>query len=262
MPGIVGSRSAWLVRLRANPAAAIRFVCFPYAGGGAGIFHGWPELLPPEVEVWAIQPPGREFRIKETPVPRLSSLVRLLAPETLPILDRPFVFFGHSLGALAAFETARALRRNYALQPECLLVSGRSAPQLKLKETAIHTLPDELLIEKLRNMNGTPASVLRNAELMRLLLPALRADLAACETYMYADEPPLACRITAYGGLGDVEISLPALEEWNSQTTAEFRVETFPGDHFFIHSAKSRLLNSVRQELQNCIAARTVSFAG
>jgi medium-chain acyl-[acyl-carrier-protein] hydrolase len=204
--------------------------------------------------MYAVQLPGREGRIKEAPISRLSSMVRLLAPEILPVLDRPFVFFGHSLGALAAFELARELRRNYALQPECLVLSGRSAPQIKLKATSIHTLTDDLLVEELRSMNGTPTFVLQNAELMKLLLPTLRADLAACETYKYVADSPLACPVTAYGGTEDTEIPLSSLEAWKYQTTGEFRVEMFEGDHFFIHSARHLLLRSLSQEIQKRIA--------
>jgi medium-chain acyl-[acyl-carrier-protein] hydrolase len=263
MPGIITSSktASWLVRLRPNAAATVRLVCFPYAGGGAGIFHGWPEHLPPETEVYAVQPPGREVRIKEPAIPRLSSLVRLLAPEIFPVLNGRFGFFGHSLGALVAFEVARELRRSYALHAEFLLLSGRGAPQVKLKETAIHSLPDDLLLEELRNMNGTPASVLHNAELMKLMLPTLRADLAACETYKYVEEPPLACRITAYGGAEDRENPRSALEAWKFHTTGEFRLEMFQGDHFFMNSARHRLLNSVRQEIQGHSGDREVSGA-
>jgi medium-chain acyl-[acyl-carrier-protein] hydrolase len=227
----------------------VRLFCFPYAGGGATAFRGWQEHLTPDVEVCAVQLPGRETRIKEAPVAQLSSLLRLLAPALLPHLDRPFAFFGHSLGALLSFELTRRLRREYAVEPLHLFLSGRGAPQIRDDRPMIHALPEPQFREELRALNGTPEGVLEHEELLRLVIPIIRADFAICETYQYTVEPPLNCSISAFGGLQDRDVSIEQLEAWRLQTNASFTLRMFPGDHFFVHQARPSLLDALNQEL-------------
>ncbi len=240
----------WVVCPRPNPRARLRLFCFPYAGGGATAFRSWQELLTRDAELCAVQLPGRETRIKEAPVARLSSLLRVLAPAMLPHLDRPFAFFGHSLGTLVSFELARRLRREYAVEPLQLFLSGRGAPQIPDDRRAIHALPEPEFREELRAMGGTPEGVLEHPELLRLIVPVLRADFAVCETYEYAPEPPLDCPISAFGGTEDFEVPAAHLEAWREQTNGPFRLRMFPGDHFYIHTARAALLAALNQELE------------
>jgi medium-chain acyl-[acyl-carrier-protein] hydrolase len=164
-------------------------------------------------------------------------------------LDKPFIFFGHSMGGLISFELARLLRRDYSLSPVHLFVSGRRAPQIPTPDPRIHTLPEPAFLEELRRLNGTPEAVLENSELMQLLIPTLRADFAVLETYVYAPGPTLDCPITTFGGLHDREVSCDELEAWREQTNAAFSLQMFPGDHFFLHSAQSLLLQSLSRAL-------------
>ncbi len=240
----------WVIRPLSNPQASSRLFCFPYAGAGASIFHNWAKKLPREMELCAIQLPGRESRIRETPLNRLKDVVTILVPLLKPYLDRPFAFFGHSMGALLSFELARELRRqNYPL-PFHLFVSGRNAPQLLDLQPPIHRLPDPQFIEKIKEFNGTPDSVWQDTKLMEQFLPVLRADFAILETYFYGNEAPLDCPITAFGGLEDGQVSETKLGAWNKQTKAEFNLQMFPGDHFFLHSREQELLQALSTQLE------------
>jgi len=242
--------SPWLVCPSPNPQASLRLFCFPYAGGGPAIFHAWLDDLPPGVEMCAAQLPGRGSRIKEAPYTRVASLVQALGEALHPHLDRPFAFFGHSLGALVAFELSRELRRQHDLLPVHLFVSGCGAPQSLDPHPPIGMLPDTAFLEELRQLNGTPAEVLEHEELMQLLLPTLRADFTARETYAYVDEPPLDCPISAFGGMQDGRVERDRLEAWRDQTSGLFSLHTFPGDHFFLHSSQSLLLQTLSQALE------------
>lgn len=233
-----------------NPEAKLRLFCFPYAGGGALSFRTWSDSLPPTIEVCPLELPGRGFRLKEPPLTQIKPLIEAIAYALLPYLDKPFAFFGHSMGGLVSFELVRLLRREYSLNPSHLFVSGRQAPQIPVSKSPIHDLPEPEFLEELRRLNGTPEAVLNSSELMQLLIPTLRADFAVLETYVYAPEAPLDCPISAFGGLQDREVSCEELEAWREQTNAEFSLQMLKGNHFFLHSAQSLLLQLLSQELQ------------
>ncbi|HVT57686.1 MAG TPA: thioesterase domain-containing protein [Thermoanaerobaculia bacterium] len=224
-------------------------LCFPYAGGGASAYRGWPGALPAGVEICPVQLPGRESRLREPPFDRLEPLVRTLADVLEPHLELPFVFFGHSLGALVSFELARELRRRGGPMPLHLFASGRRAPQVPAREEDIHDLPEPEFIARLRELNGTPEEVLQHDELMCLLSPLLRADFAVNETYVHEAAEPLDCGISAFGGLGDEEVTREDLLEWREHTRGAFRLRMLPGDHFFLHSARGHLLEAVTRDL-------------
>jgi medium-chain acyl-[acyl-carrier-protein] hydrolase len=244
-PGFGG----WLVCPRPDPAAVLRLFCFPYAGGGAGVYRRWPAAMPAGVEVCAVQLPGREGRLRETPFNRMGPLVDALAAALRPHLDRPFAFFGHSMGALLAFELARRLRREGLPGPLHLFVSGRRPPQDPDREERLHGLSDAQLRDALRRLGGTPREVLEHDEMMRLLTPMLRADLAVVETYRHEPAPPLDCPVTVLGALDDPKAPAEGLPGWAGHTRGPFRVRTLPGNHFFLHSAEAQVLGVVSQEL-------------
>lgn len=235
------SRNAWAIYPRPNPSASLRLFCFPSAGGGAAMFRGWAQLSP-EVEVVAVQPPGRENRLKEKPYSDVMELVAKMHEELRPELDKPFAFFGHSNGALMAFELTRALRRAGGPMPRALLVAGKPAPQMPIREPHIHALPEAEFIAELRHLGGTPEEVLENRELMELVTPILRADFSLGETYRYTHEPPLDVPIRAYGATRDVEVSGEEIEGWKEQSSQPITIRTFNGDHFFINRHPSFLL--------------------
>jgi medium-chain acyl-[acyl-carrier-protein] hydrolase len=227
----------------------LRLFCFPFAGTGASIFRTWPDGLPANVEVCPVQFPGRGTRLKEAPFTRLSSLVEALAQALAPLLDKPFAIFGHSLGALAGFEFTRQLRRQSGIQPVRLFVSGDRAPQIPTRDRPIHALSEGDFLAELRRLNGIPEMILEDAELMQLVIPIVRADITVYETYVYATEPPLDCPISGFGGLEDRRVSRADLEAWREQTSASFSLRMFPGDHFFLNTAQSPLLQVLSQEL-------------
>lgn len=242
-PSTLATHSAWLVRPDPKPQARLRLLCVPYAGVGASVFRPWPALLPPEVELVAIELPGRGTRLREAPYAELAPLVEALLDAVAPVLDRPWAVFGHSMGALVAFALVRALRWQGRDQPVHLFVSARRAPRLPDRFPPLGDLPDaEFVAEIQRRFDGIPPMVLREPDLLRLLLPTLRADVALLEHYVYREEPPLALPITALGGREDDQVDSAELEAWREQTQGAFSVQTFPGDHFFVQTARTALV--------------------
>jgi medium-chain acyl-[acyl-carrier-protein] hydrolase len=245
----------WLAYREVNPRARVRMFCFPYAGGGASAYRGWAGGLPPDVEVCPVQLPGRESRLREAPFETPGPLIQAIADALQPYLrDLPFVFFGHSMGAMISFELSRELRRRGQTLPLHLFVSGRRAPQVPDDEEPIHALPEPEFIAKLRELNGTPEEVLQHAELMKLLIPVLRADFSVNETYVYTQEEPFDIGISCFGGLGDKEVSRDDCAAWKDQTRGRFRLRMLPGDHFFVHSAKDMILESVARDLAEVLS--------
>jgi medium-chain acyl-[acyl-carrier-protein] hydrolase len=250
-----GDLERWIARPEPSSDAAVRLICFPYAGGGAAQYLPWRALLQPNIELCAWKLPGRESRLREPPQTRLTELATTLAQVLQPLTDRPFAFFGHSLGALVAFETARGLRRAGLPTPELLFVSGRAAPQLASSDSPIHHLPQAaFLAEIVRRYDGIPQAVLAEPELLKLLLPTLRADLAMLETYRYAEEAPLPCAISAFGGRNDPRTSIASLQKWQHQTVDAFRVEAFPGGHFYLQTERAAVLGSLMRDLAPLLA--------
>jgi surfactin synthase thioesterase subunit len=213
--------------------------------------------ISPEIEICPVQLPGREERMREAPFAHMQPLVEAAARALEPYLHTPFAFFGHSMGAMISFELTRYLRRQGWPLPLQLFVSGFSAPQLPLALPSMHELPDEEFLAALVNLNGTPASVLEDNGLMRMLMPLLRADFAVYETYTYLAEAPLDLPISAYGGLRDTRAPRQALEEWRAQTTKRYTVRMYDGDHFFLHSKRSILLQGIHQDLRATLQSRS-----
>lgn len=243
--------SQWIVRPRPISDARLRLFCFPYAGGGTQVFQRWHEDLPENVEVCSIQLPGRGTRICEPAFTSLLLLVQALAKELSTYLDKPFAFFGHSMGGLICFELAYQIADRYGLLPYQLFISGCPAPQLPSLGQPIHALPDTDFLEELRNYGATPEEVIRNDELMQLLLPLLRSDFSVCETYAYTERKPLQCPITVFGGFRDKTVESSSLEAWQCHTNSAFALHMFPGDHFFLHTNRVALLNRISRDLVN-----------
>jgi medium-chain acyl-[acyl-carrier-protein] hydrolase len=211
---------------------------FPYAGGDASIYAPWTEELPWEIELCPVQLPGRGRRALEPAFSDLGALVRALADALAPELDGRFAFFGHSMGAIVGFELARELRRCGRSLPCHLLVSGRPAPQLPRRYSPLCHLPDRELLEQLHRRYGYAAPVYEGqlGELLRLMLPTIRDDVTASDRYTYADEPPLDCPITAFGGLGDETVTRAELDAWRQQTRRRFETRMLPGGHYYLES--------------------------
>ncbi len=240
----------WFVYTRPNTKARLRLFCFPFAGGAASLFRTWSTVLPPEVEIYPVQPPGREGRLAETPFTEIAPLVETLGQVLRPHLQLPFAFFGHSMGALISFELARQLRRQSSPAPVHLFVSGHRAPQLPDPRPPIYDLPHDEFIHELRQFNGTPEAVLQNRELLELLMSLLRADLQLVETYAYAEDEPLSSGITALGGLQDPLVTRAELDAWRLQTRGDFSLRVFPGDHFCLLNNSPLFLQTLAHDLR------------
>ncbi len=174
--------------------------------------------------------------------------------RSLAVYEIPFAFFGHSLGALVSFELARQLRKQGCLGPQLLLVSSHRAPHIPDRDSHIYALPDSAFIEQLRRFNGTPESALQDQELMKLLLPLLRADLEIYETYTYTCEAPLDCTISALGGLDDWRVTREDLAAWKEQASGDFSLRMFAGDHFFLQTAPEAVLQAISQDLRRLLS--------
>jgi medium-chain acyl-[acyl-carrier-protein] hydrolase len=233
----------------------MRLFCFPYEGGSAAAFQAWGRNLGAEFEVCAVEPPGRGARLHEPAFESMGPLAGASAAALKTRLDKPFALYGHGSGALAAFEAARLLRRDGGPQPSALFVGACRAPQLPDASRRTYDLPDAEFVEELRRPNGTPEEVLQNAEVMEVLLPRLRADLALAQTYSYEDEPPLACPVVAFGGEQDTEVSREQLEAWGAQTAGAFTLRMLPCDHFFINTCQALFLRSLSEDLRGLVGA-------
>jgi medium-chain acyl-[acyl-carrier-protein] hydrolase len=229
---------------------ALRLFCFPSAGSGAVQFNHWPSSLPPDVELNIFQLPGRETRLKEPLYTEAGPLIRELSAIMGDYLDAPYVFLGHSLGAMLAFETIRALRSAGARLPLHLFVIGRRAPHLPIDGEPMHRLSDERLVEWMRRLGGTPDKLLQMPEMMELFLPILRADLQVNETYRFSPQAPLELPISCFGGVQDSQASRAQLEAWREHTTAGFNVRMYPGGHFFLKDYQATLLRDIGLDLE------------
>ena len=242
------------------PGARLRLFCLPPAGGGALLFHGWPGRIP-GVEVCLVHLPGREARRQERPFIHWEPLVQALAVGLEPWLDRPFAFFGHSMGALLSFELARWLR-NAGRMPEALVASGRNAPSRPSGLPRLSRLSDDALALWLRRLGGTPGEVLADPDLRAAILPVVRADMGVCESYAYRPDAPLPCALAAFGGEQDPHTDLQGLEAWRGESARGFAVRLFAGDHFFLRSAECEVLGALAQELEKepSSCSRTPTF--
>lgn len=257
VPTNSANNSSWVVCHYPRPQPELRLFCFPYAGAGASIFRTWAEAFLPEIEVCALQFPGREDRLGETPFTRIAPLIKTLVPIIQPYLDIPFTFFGHSMGALVSFELVRELRRQGCHTPSHLWVSALRAPQLPDLNLPLHRLPEPKFIEALQQLKGTPEGILQNADLMQLLSPTIRADLAIAENYIYSTQEPLPCPITAFGGEEDPIIRPEELAGWKAQTQSSFHLQMFPGDHFFLHHNRVEVLKAIVEELTQPLSVKS-----
>lgn len=245
----MNNNNQWIVRIKPNPIAKMKLYCFPYSGATASVYFPWAEILPSIIEINSIQLPGHGNRISETLITNLDEMVGKLLSSFQPGKNESYAFFGHSLGALLSFEFLRALRKEKYPMPKILFVSGHGGPQIPDLNPNIHTLPDVDFDQKLREINGMTKDVLENRELMELLKPILRADFEVCERYIYKQDPPFDFPIIAFGGLQDPYVSRGDLEGWQQQTSQKCSIRMFPGDHFYLHSARMMLLQVIAREI-------------
>lgn len=244
--------SPWLPLRTASDEGDLPLFCFPHAGGGASAYRGWRGRLP-GVALQPVQPPGREARLREATHERMSSLVAELATViTEAAGPGRYAFYGHSLGALVAFETAREIRRRGEPQPVHLLVSGCVAPHCTYDDgQRVGEMSQPRLAQMLRDLGGTPEWLLADPELMQMILPAVRADFSVKETYAYAHEAPLTLPVTVLSSTADPRAPHELQERWSEQTTGAFRLHTIVGGHFAIFE---------REDLTHAYCAEALSL--
>ncbi|AFZ60697.1 thioesterase [Anabaena cylindrica FACHB-243] len=242
--------NSWVTCPQPNPQAKLRLFCLPYAGGSAMVFRTWANDLPPTIEVCPLELPGRGRQMNLPPYTEMKPLVREIAQNLIPYLDKPFAFFGHSMGGLVSFELTRLLRSDYNLTPSHLFISARSAPQVPPTKRPIYNLPDAEFWQEVLSFNGTPDDIVDNPDIIQIFLPILRADFTVLDTYIYNHQSPFDFPISVFGGLQDPEFTDYELEAWREQTTAPFLLQMIDGNHFFISSNQKVLLKSISQQLE------------
>ncbi|MDJ1174142.1 thioesterase II family protein [Roseofilum capinflatum] len=239
----------WIIPPPQRFDAPLRLFCFPPAGAGALFFRPWLTYSSSDIELFVIQLPGREHRLKEPCFTDLEPLIKALTEAIIPSLEPgKFAFFGHSMGALIAFELTRELRRQGCSLPEYLFVCGRRAPQIPI-DNPLYLQSDAILIEALRQYGGTPDAVLQNSDLMELFLPIFRADLKVNENYQYQSEPPLELPIAMFGAINDPVATAEQFEQWKQQTSARFDLQLFEGGHMFFKDDPELLLKPIFERL-------------
>ena len=235
---------------RSNPSR--RLFGFPHAGGGSAVFFPWTKHFGESTEVHAAQFPGRERRRDEPFVTDFNEAAQALADAIYPLIDRPYVLYGHSLGSLMAFEVVHRLRVMGAPLPVHLFVASRRAPQVAyVGDQPIGSLPKEEFLRLLQeNYGALPQAVLSNPELLDMFEPIIRSDMILLEGYQYSERGPLDCPLTVYSGVDDPSVNNDMLEAWKQHTTVGFERKHFPGDHFFVQSQLKPLLESLSKELE------------
>jgi surfactin synthase thioesterase subunit len=239
-----------------KPSPALRIFCFPFAGVGPSAFRGWPQNLPAVVEALCVHLPGRESRVREANIPDILALASEITDAIAPFADRPFALFGHSLGGLVAFEVARILRRRGLSAPVRLFASACRAPHLPSPFAPLHDLDEDDLLRRVneRYDGSVPKEVLESPELRELLVPALRADIAALEAYQHTPQLPLDCPLTVFGGRHDRTLAQGALEAWSLHTSKDFRLRLVDGGHFFLQSERRRLIDDICEDVATLVA--------
>ncbi|GGV16258.1 thioesterase [Streptomyces litmocidini] len=237
----------WVRRYHPAPQAPARLVCFPHAGGSATFYFPVSRALSPSVDVLAIQYPGRQDRRAEPCVDDMGTLADLVTDELGPWLDRPVALFGHSMGATLAYEVARRLEAA-GTTPLGLFASGRGAPS-RQRDERTHLATDDHLLAELRRLSGTETRMLDDEELVRMILPAVRSDYRAVETYRHRPGPPLRCPVLALVGDADPKATVEEARSWADHTTGPFTLRVFPGGHFYLNDQAPAVLAAISSHI-------------
>lgn len=225
-------------RIRRN--ARIQLVCFSHAGGSAAQYREWQEVVPSEIEIQAVQLPGRANRFNEPPLTSIPAIAAEVASALRESIRCPVAVFGHSLGALIAFEVVQLLQHMPIL---ILIAAGARAPHRKVTDRRVYDLPELEFRDELRRLNGTPEELLNDDDAMKALGPALRGDFQAIDTYRYSPRAPLQCPVAVFGGDEDPTVSKEDLDAWSRHTSGSFMLRMFRGDHFFVNSQHREVIH-------------------
>ncbi|MFK3983761.1 thioesterase II family protein [Micromonospora sp. NPDC050397] len=238
----------WIRRFHHEPSSPVTLVCFPHAGGSASFFYPVSDAMQSTMQVVALQYPGRQDRRSERPLTTIAELAEGSFAALRPLMDRPLAFFGHSMGATVAFEVAVRMKRELAGAPVTLFASGRRAPSRHRVET-VHQRDDDGIISELKGLSGTDSRLLGDMELLRMILPAIRGDYTAAETYRYQPGPTLDCPIVALTGESDPKVTLDESRAWADHTSGGFELRTFSGGHFYLAQHQRAVINLISDQL-------------
>jgi len=243
--------SPWLIDWTpARDAEALRLYCFPFAGGSAAAFRPWAPLLPATIGLTAVQLPGHGNRLRERPIDRLEDLVSATVEAIRDASEGPCALFGHSMGAILASETARAMIAEGLPPPVMLFVSGRRPATMPDRDPPLAVLTDvEFVAEVQRRYDGIPAEIVAEPDLLALLLPTLRADIAALEAFRPGRRDPLPVPLMAMGGVDDRLVPRAHIAAWHAETMAEFDQRMFPGGHFYLDTNRAAVVGDIARRL-------------
>lgn len=239
--------SNWFIKLRNTTQAKIRIFLFHYAGGSASAFHGWEKYFRPDIDVFAVQAPGRDSRFSESPISDMGVMTDCLLNEINHYLDIPCVFVGHSMGGLIAYELARKLESMERGSILHLVLSAVRAPFLPDVRPSIYNLPYEEIIEALKDYSKTSNEVLENPDVMQLFIPMLRADFSVGDTFKFHSHPKLKCRVSLFSGMNDDFVPIVDAKAWHSLVDCPIRYIDFEGGHFFIHDEQDKFVAALRE---------------
>ena len=239
------SGDAWIRRFHPVSDAPTRLVCFPHAGGSATFYFPVSRALSPEIDVLAIQYPGRQDRRTESCVDSIGELADIIAAHLEPLADKPITLFGHSMGAMIAFEVARRMEKG-GTTPLRVFASGRRAPSCH-RDERVHLSSDDGLVAELKSLSGTDSAVLGDDEIIRMILPSVRSDYKAVETYLYQEGPLLTCPITVLTGDQDPMVTMDEAKAWAGHTDGQFDLKVYPGGHFFINDHATAAMRLIRE---------------
>jgi len=235
------NRDKWFLCRAPKPGATKRLFCFPFGGGGASVFRSWPDAMGDDIEVRALQMPGREARFRDAMADTIETLTTDVVQALAAYQDKPYAIFGYSLGSLLAFEVSRELRRRNMQMPAHLFIGAAQAPHREPVHPPITTLSDAEFLQKCEDYYQPEGEAWNNVELRELFLRVLKADIALCENYDYRDEAPLACPIDVFAGDDDRATPLEETRFWNQQTIEKMGHHVFRGGHFFIDDAEPEI---------------------
>jgi len=238
----------WLRRFHPAPQSKINLICFPHAGGSASFYYPVSDAMQPTLQVVALQYPGRQDRRQEPCLPTISDFADEAFKALAPLADQPFAFFGHSMGATIAFEVAQRMEQQLNVSPVTLFASGRRAPS-RHRDEKVHLASDDGIVKEMQLLAATDARLLGDPEILRMILPAIRNDYRAAETYRYEPGPKLRSPIIALVGDNDPKVTVDEAQAWSEHTTGAFELQTFIGGHFYLAGHQAAVINLIADHL-------------
>jgi len=235
----------WVRRFHPADDAATQLLCLSHAGGSASYFFSVSRALSPEIDVLSVQYPGRQDRLREPCLTSIHDLADGLVAAIEPLTDRPVTIFGHSLGATVGYEVAVRLERA-GVKPTALFASGRPAPT-RHRDEKTHLRDDACLIRGMKELGGTDTALLDDEDVLAMVLPAIRGDYIAAETYIHRPGPRLSCPVIAMTGDRDPKVTVEEIDAWRDHTDGAFERVVYSGDHFYLNDHVGDILNRIRK---------------